>query len=43
MPSAPTVPPPPQASDLDRLYAKLTAKGNKATTARRVHALIGAA
>lgn len=31
------------ASDLDRLYAKLTAKGNKATTVRRVHALIGAA
>jgi integrase len=31
------------AGDLDRLYAKLTAKGNKATTVRRVHALIGAA
>ena len=31
------------ARDLDRLYAKLTAKGNKATTVRRVHALIGAA
>jgi integrase len=31
------------AADLDRLYAKLTAKGNKATTVRRVHALIGAA
>ena len=30
------------ASDLDALYAKLTAKGNKATTVRRVHALIGA-
>lgn len=29
--------------DLDRLYAKLTKKGNKATTVRRVHALIGAA
>jgi integrase len=29
--------------DLDRLYAKLTEKGNKATTVRRVHALIGAA
>jgi integrase len=28
---------------LDALYAKLTAKGNKATTVRRVHALIGAA
>jgi integrase len=27
---------------LDALYAKLTAKGNKATTVRRVHALIGA-
>jgi integrase len=31
------------AGDLDRLYAKLTAKGNKATTVRRVHALIGSA
>ena len=31
------------AQDLDRLYAKLTTKGNKATTVRRVHALIGAA
>jgi integrase len=31
------------ALDLDRLYAKLTAKGNKATTVRRAHALIGAA
>jgi integrase len=31
------------ARDLDRLYAKLTEKGNKATTVRRVHALIGAA
>ena len=31
------------ALDLDRLYARLTAKGNKATTVRRVHALIGAA
>ena len=31
------------AGDLDRLYAKLTVKGNKATTVRRVHALIGAA
>ena len=30
------------ALDLDRLYAKLTAKGNKATTVRRAHALIGA-
>jgi integrase len=29
--------------DLDRLYAKLTAKGNKATTVRRVDALIAAA
>lgn len=28
---------------LDSLYAKLTAKGNKATTVRRVHALIAAA
>jgi integrase len=31
------------AGDLDKLYAKLTAKGNAATTVRRVHALIGAA
>jgi integrase len=31
------------ARHLDALYAKLTAKGNKATTVRRVHALIGAA
>jgi len=31
------------ARNLDALYAKLTAKGNKATTVRRVHALIGAA
>ncbi len=31
------------ARQLDVLYAKLTAKGNKATTVRRVHALIGAA
>ena len=31
------------ARDLDKLYAKLTAKGNKASTVRRVHALIGAA
>ena len=31
------------ARDLDRLYSKLTEKGNKATTVRRVHALIGAA
>ncbi len=30
------------ARDLDHLYAKLTAKGNKATTVRRVHALIAA-
>jgi integrase len=29
--------------DLDLLYAKLTEKGNKATTVRRVHALISAA
>jgi len=29
--------------DLDRLYAKLTAKGNAPATVRRVHALIGAA
>jgi integrase len=32
-----------KASDLDNLYATLTAKGNKPTTIRRVHALIGAA
>jgi integrase len=31
------------ALDLDRLYAKLTAKGNKPATVRRAHALIGAA
>jgi integrase len=31
------------AQDLDQLYAKLTKKGNKATTVRRVHSLIGAA
>ena len=31
------------ARDLDGLYSRLTAKGNKATTVRRVHALIGAA
>jgi integrase len=31
------------AGHLDRLYAKLTAKGNEPTTVRRVHALIGAA
>ena len=31
------------AADLDRLYAKLTATGNKAITVRHVHALIGAA
>jgi hypothetical protein len=31
------------ARDLDQLYAKLTAKVNKATTVRRVHALIGVA
>ena len=31
------------ARDLDRLYSKLTAKGNKATTVRRVHALMSAA
>ena len=31
------------ARDLDRLYAKLTARGLKPTTVRRVHALIGAA
>jgi integrase len=30
------------ARDLDRLYSKLTEKGNKATTVRRVHSLIGA-
>jgi integrase len=32
-----------KASDLDKLYAKLTSKGNKATTVRRVHALIAVA
>jgi integrase len=31
------------ARDLNRVYGNLTAKGNKATTVRRVHALIGAA
>ena len=31
------------ARDLNHLYAKLTARGNKATTVRRVHALISAA
>ena len=31
------------ARQLDRLYGKLTAKGNKATSVRRVHALIAAA
>jgi integrase len=31
------------ARDLDRLYTKLSVKGNKATTVRRVHALIAAA
>jgi len=31
------------AAHLDAVYASLTAKGNKATTVRRVHALIGAA
>lgn len=31
------------AHQLDSLYAKLTAKGNKASTVRRVHALISAA
>ncbi|HXX90532.1 MAG TPA: site-specific integrase [Acidimicrobiales bacterium] len=31
------------ARQLDGLYAKLTAKGNKPATVRRVHALIGAA
>ncbi len=31
------------ARHLDGLYTKLTSKGNKATTVRRVHALIGAA
>jgi len=31
------------ARHLDRLYAKLTKRGNAATTVRRVHALIGAA
>lgn len=29
------------SGDLDRLYAELTAKNRKATTVRRVHALIG--
>jgi integrase len=31
------------AGHLDKLYAKVTQKGNRATTIRRVHALIGAA
>ena len=31
------------AEDLDRLYGKLTAKGNKASSVRRVHAVIRAA
>jgi integrase len=31
------------ARDLDHLYAKLTKKGNKGTTVRRVHALMSAA
>lgn len=31
------------ASDLDKVYASLTKRGNKATTVRRVHALISAA
>jgi integrase len=31
------------AVDLDALYGKLTAKGNKASTVRRVHSVIGAA
>jgi len=31
------------AAHLDKLYAGLTARGNKPTTVRRVHALIGAA
>jgi integrase len=31
------------ASDLDQLYASMTKRGNKATTVRRVHALISAA
>jgi integrase len=31
------------AADLDRLYAKLTARGLKATSVRRIHAVIGAA
>lgn len=30
------------ASQLDSLYPRLTKKGNKATTVRRVHSLIGA-
>ncbi len=32
-----------KAERLDQLYSRLTAKGNKATTVRRVHALIAAA
>ena len=31
------------ARQLDKLYSDLTAKGNKPTTVRRVHALIAAA
>ena len=31
------------AADLDRMYAKLTARGLKATSVRRIHAVIGAA
>lgn len=31
------------ARDLNKLYAKLTTKGNKATTVRKVHAMIGTA
>jgi integrase len=31
------------AADLDRLYAKLTARGLKATSVHRIHAVIGAA
>ncbi len=31
------------AADLDRLYARLTARGLKATSVRRIHAVIGAA
>ena len=32
-----------RASDLDKLYATMTAKGNKPTTVRRIHALISSA